>query len=350
MSGQDLETRATRCIEDIAQKDWDAFGRGHPFASYDWYRYGEHSMPDCPPYYVSVTRHGQTIARASFWLVRNEPLPLSDRLLRAGLKRFLAARPLLVCRSPLADSSGLILPDSQFRRESFERILAAAEEYGRSVNASFLVFDYLDPDQAGLEEWQDRFYQIQMAEPGTCLPITWDSFDQYLQDLSKTAWKDYRRHSNQARRMELAVTVRPAVDVDVEEALPLIRNVETRHGASPKPWARTILESAAGTGASWIEARALNQLVGCGLLLTDGDSRLATLLGLDYRLPYVYFQIMYAAIRVSISGGARLLRAGSGAYDFKRRLGFRTESNNHLRFAGQTWLLGRLGRWVPGLA
>lgn len=94
----------------------------------------------------------------------------------------------------------------------------------------------------------------------------------------------------------------------------------------------------------------LGQLVGCGLLLADGESRLATLLGLDYRIPYVYFQIMYAAIRDAISDGARLLRAGSGAYDFKRRLGFQTETNNHLRFSGQTWLLGRLGRLVTGLA
>jgi predicted N-acyltransferase len=346
----DFEVRAAHCIEDMDRETWDGFSSGRPFASHGWYRYGERAMPGCPPLYVSVFRRGEMIARASFWLVRDEPLPLPARLLRAGLRRFLAARPLLVCRSPLADASGLILPAAPHRQAALERILAAAEEFGRSAKASFLVFDYLDPRQAGLADWQAHFMQVQFSEPGTRLALVWDSFEDYLRGLSKPAWKDYRRQLNQARRNDLEVTTRPAADLDIEEALPLIRGVETRHGAPPKPWARTMLANASLNGATWIEARSKGRLAGCGLLLADGDARLATLLGLDYSVPYVYFQLMYAAIREAIAQGARLLRAGSGAYAFKHRLGFETEPNNQLRFAGQTRLLGQIGRLVAALA
>jgi len=350
MSGDNFETRAAHCVEEIGQENWNAFSDGRPFASYAWYLFGERSMPNCRPYYVSVIKDRQTIARASFWLIREEPLPVSSKLLRAGLANFLHARPLLVCRSPLADSSGLILPPSPYRREAFERILSMAEAYSRTVKASFLVFDYLDPAQADLEEWRNRFVRVQLSEPGTFLPITWNSFDQYLQSLSKTAWKDYRRQFNQASRMNLVITTRRPIDLNIAEILPLIRNVEARHGAPPKPWAGAMLESAAGINSSWIEARVEGRLVGCGLLLADGDDWLATLLGLDYNFPYVYFQIMYSAIRKAIEEGARLLRAGSGAYEFKRRLGFCLETNNNLRFAGQTRFLSQLGRLASRLA
>jgi len=344
MSGFGLEVRVNCHIEDIGEGNWDALSGARPFNGFRWYRYGERAMPDCPPFYVSVLSRGQTVGRASFWLVRNEPLPVSSRLLRSGLQRFLSLRPLLICRSPLADASGLIIPPGELSSAVFEQILSAAEEYGRSVKASFLVFDYLEPDQASMPEWQDRLIRIQMAEPGTGLPITWSSFEAYLKGLSKAAWKDYRRHLNQARRHDLVVTTSRDAKIDIDHALPLIRNVEARHGAAPKPWARNMLENLAGIDATWIQVSLKGRMVGCGLMLADGDARLATLLGLDYSVPYVYFQIMYAAISESIVQGARLLRAGSGAYEFKQRLGFVTETNNHLCFAGQTRLFSRLGQ------
>jgi hypothetical protein len=324
----DLAVQKVDHIADFDAHEWDALGAGNLFSSHAWHRYGEQAMTGCKPLYLVVRQDKQAVARASFWLVPNEPLPVGEigqpwnNLLRAFFHRW----PLLICRSPLADASGLALPDTPARDQALRAIVDAAQRYARSVHASYMIFDYLDAQQASLPGWPGKWSVMRLAEPGTCLPIIWDSYDQFLKDLPKSAWKDYRRQANQASRMGLQVSTDEPVNS--EEALPLIRSVERKHGSLPKPW---------------ITARIDGRLVGCGLLLHDNGVFLATLLGLDYTCSYVYFQILYRAIRETISQGGQMLRAGSGAYDLKQRLGLKIEDNNHLRFAGQNHLLGWLG-------
>ena len=94
----------------------------------------------------------------------------------------------------------------------------------------------------------------------------------------------------------------------------------------------------------WLTARIDDRLLGCGLLLGDGNARVLALLGLDYSVQYVYFQLLYAAVRSVIEEGMPVLYGGGGAYDLKQRLGFELEHNNHTVFAGRGWLLQSLGR------
>lgn len=339
----DLKIQAANRIVDLKADEWDALSASRPFSSHAWYRYGEQAMTGCSPLYLIVRQGGLPVARASFWLVPNEPLPTGeiakpwDSLLRAFLKRW----PLLICRSPLADTGGLVLPDTPVRDQALRAIIEAVRQFGRNARASYLIFDYLDAQQAGLSGWPGKWSVLRLSEPGTFLPIIWNSYDQFLNDLSKSAWKDYRRQANRAERMGLQVTT--GEPVNSGEALPLIRAVEQRHGSLPKPWAGDMLRCAEQVSSTWITARIEGRLVGCGLLLQDNGVFLATLLGLDYSCSYVYFQILYRAIRETISQGGRMLRAGSGAYDLKQRLGLQIEDNNHLRFAGQNQLLNWLG-------
>ncbi len=345
MSRYDLEVLATDCIEEIGQENWDSLSAGRAFASYSWYRFGERAMAGSTPLYICVSHFGAAVARATFWLVRDEPLPLTPGPLRSALHAFLYRRPLLICRSPIASTSGLILPDTPMRKAALDTILEAAREYGRKMRASFVVFDYLSPDLAGLAEWPSSMAPAALDEPGTTLPVRWESFAAYLKGMSKSAWKDYRRQHNQADRLGLEIRVSGKVD-EIEAALPLIRAVERRHNSSPNPWARAILENAASDSATWITAWVGSRLAGCGLLLADSGVLLATLLGLDHEIPYVYFQIVYQAIQQAIEQGARALRAGTGAYELKQRLGFQIEANNSLRFSGQGRFLNWAGRLV----
>lgn len=336
----------------MGEEVWDRLSGTRPFASYRWYRYGERAMEDCTPLYVCVSRRGEAVARASFWLVRNEPLPLQPGPLRGALHAFLRVKPLLVCRSPVADASGLVLPgadaDPALRGPALRAILETARAYGRRAGASFLMFDYLSPEQTALAEWPGELVAMTLAEPGTCLPVAWESYEAYLKSLSKSAWKDYRRQHNQAERRGVEIRTSLAVDAaEMDDALRLIHGVEARHGAPQKPWARAMLANAAqAAAATWITARVAGRLVGCGLLLADQGVHLATLLGLEEGEPYVYFQIVYRAIRQAIESGAQALRAGSGAYELKQRLGFQIEANNYLRFSGQGRLLGWAGKFA----
>lgn len=342
-----FEIQTAHSVEEIGQAEWDALGDSRPFSSYDWYSYGERAMTGSTPFYVSVLDGGEPIARASFWLVRDEPMPVQSPVVRRSLQAFLRARPLLICRAPLADSSGLFLPEPPRRQPALQAILEAARDYARSVSASFLVCDYLSPQESALADWPDGWRPVRMDEPGTCLPITWDSFEAYKKSLSRSAWKDYRRETNQAARLNLTMTAEPRVAPLPDAVLPLIRSVEQKHSATPKPWARAMLENAARLPSIWVSAcidsSQEQKLVGCGLLLSDRGVYIATLLGLDYTYSYVYFHIFYRAIQSVIEQGGRMLRAGSGAYEFKQRLGFTIEENNHLNFAGQSRMLSFLG-------
>jgi hypothetical protein len=69
----------------------------------------------------------------------------------------------------------------------------------------------------------------------------------------------------------------------------LIQNVERQHHAAPKLTARAILEHAHEVPSTWLTAECGERLVGCGLLLRDGESCFLTLLGLDYDVRFAYF-------------------------------------------------------------
>jgi hypothetical protein len=345
MIGMDLSVEVAHGIDGIDAQAWDTLSAGRAFSSFAWYQYGERAMTGCRPLYIIVRQGARWVARGSFWLIPNEPLPTGSiaQPWSSAIQACMRAWPLLICRSPFGDTSGLILPEPPLRGAALQAILAAARDFARSARASFLVFDYLDAQQSGLPDWPERWTSLQLADPGTVLPITWDSYDAYLQSLSKSAWKDYRRQANQAARMRLEVSAGEPVG-SLTESLPLIRAVEQVHGSLPKPWAEAMLQNAVMLPSTWITARIDERLVGCGLLLQDRGVFLATLLGLDYTCSYVYFQILYRAIRETICQGGCQLRAGSGAYALKQRLGLQLEGNNYLRFAGQNRLLNGLGR------
>jgi hypothetical protein len=132
------------------------------------------------------------------------------------------------------------------------------------------------------------------------------------------------------------------------EALPLIRTVEGRHAAAAKPWAAAMLSKAGMIRSAWLEARVEDRLAGCGLVVEDQGVQMTTLLGLDYRVPYAYFQLVYAALRHAFDSGARILRGGSGAYELKERLGFTRENCNHTVLAGNGPLFQRISRMAAG--
>ena len=98
-------------VDEIDQELWDHLSQGQPFASYQWYCFGEKVLQDNHPVYIILTHEEKAVARATFWLMKEEPLPLSPGITHILLRTILRRRPLMVCRSPIAgNTSGLILP------------------------------------------------------------------------------------------------------------------------------------------------------------------------------------------------------------------------------------------------
>lgn len=330
-SASDFDIQILHHVGDVVPEAWESLSRGRPFQSQRWYAFGESILADSPFFYIVGSLAGRPTARAAFWLVREEPLPL-PKPLRALLMPILRRRPLLICRSPLANASGLILPDGPERAAALESLLSAALTVAREHACSFLLFDFIEA--AELERgWPPALRVASVADPGTWMPFQWDSLDAYLAAGNKDDRQHYKRTLRKASELGIRVQHRRRV-TDPGEALALIRNVEARHGAAPSPWVKGLLERLPEADGSFLEARIGDRLVGCGALLYDGEAQLATALGLAEETPYVYFALVYASLQEACERRVRLLRWGSGAYEVKRRLGFRLETNNHTVLTG----------------
>ncbi len=338
----DFDIEIVHSVQKVGQTAWDCLGKGQPFTSYRWYCFGEAVLVNNIPIYIILSQKGKAMARATFWLTRQEPLPIESKVVRGLVQTMIRHWPLLVCRSPLASTSGLILPDPPLRETALRTILQVAQNQAQQYGASFLVFDYLASYETGWQGWLDNFISTEVPDPGTRLVINWSNFESYVRGLTKRMRKSYRRHCRLANELDITTTSHSKVITPLDKAMVLIRNVEKRHNSSPNPWVRGMLEHASMVDSTWLTAHINGKLVGCELMLGDKGTRFLTALGLDYSVQYVYFKLGYEDINCAIKDEVQILRGGSGAYDVKRRLGFELEDNNYVVFTPSKPVL----RWV----
>ena len=345
MSSSSFDVQIAHSVEEIGHEAWDAAAGNRPFASHRWYHFGETVQAGDTPVYIILRRQGDVMARATFWLKRREAVPIVSKSARALATAILRRWPLLVCRTPIADASGLLLPESSFREAALKTIIEVAREEAGRHHASFLLFDYLHQNDAAWSAWPAAFTPLVIADPGTRLTITWPDFESYLQQLSRSTRNDYRRSSHRAADLGLEIRCHATVSVP-DQALALIKNVARHHNSPITPSARAILANASLVEATWLTVETGEKLVACGLLLADGNTGFLTLLGRDYSVKFAYFQLVYAAIHRAIESGVQVLWAGSGAYELKQRLGFELVRNNYVTFSTGNpqlrWLARRL--------
>jgi predicted N-acyltransferase len=348
-----FDIQVAHSVEEIGQEAWDRLGGGRPFASYRWYRYGETVLADDVPIYIVLSHQGEPVARGTFWLRRREQLPISSRIVRLLIETILSRWPLLTCQSPLLEASGLILPQDPTLRDRAVAIIAqVAQEQARGYRASFVACDYLEAHEARSAGWPDAFVTTEFQNPGTYLIIKWPDFERYYEHLSTSTRAQYRRNCNRAADLNIEVShhpmTQPLDEATLNEAVEQIWSVERRHNSAPTPWAHRMLEYAYMVDTNWLRAEIEGRMVGCFIVLGDGNTRKMTLMGRDYNVRYVYFQLIYTAIRCAIEAGVRVLWGGSGVYGMKQKFGFQLASNNHAVFAGTGPLLCALGRMVAG--
>jgi predicted N-acyltransferase len=322
-----LKVTVYKSIQEIDPAVWDQVAASRGFQSHRWYTFGERVMQDSPPTYLIAWDGDTPIACAALFKITNEPLPL-PKIARQFMSSILQRRPLLVCRSPLADTSALLLPGEPARDEALASLAQAAQDEFKKQRCSFLVFDFLLTEQLNYTAWPTGYEKITVSEPGTYMPIIWDSFEEYLEAGNKQDRQHYRRSLKQAEENGLVLSKHTAVS-DVETAMKLIDDVSIWHGSAPNPWTRKMLENFSMVDGTWLEIRKDGNLVGCGAVLRDNQFQIATALGLEDDVPGGYFLLLYSALQEAFEHKVRLVRFGSGAYDVKRRMGFHLEDTNH---------------------
>ena len=322
-----LSVRRYTSIHETKPAVWDQLAGGQGFQSFHWYAFGEKVMSDCSALYLIVWSGETPVAGAALFKIKNEPLPVPS-FFRKPLAFYFNRHPLLVCRSPLADTSALLLPDDTALDEALAKLAEAAQNEYKKQACSFLIFDYLAKKETEYPAWPKNLKSLTVSDPGTYMPITWKSFEEYLQSGTKKDRQHYKRSLKQAEESGLQLTKHKAVP-DIKAALNLIHNVSAKHGTAPNPWTRNLLEMFSMVDGTWLEVRKENSLVCCGAVLRDNYFQLASSIGMDSETPGAYFLLLYAALQDAFEHNIRFVRLGSGAYDVKRRLGFELEDKNH---------------------
>jgi len=342
-----LLVKTYKSIDEIPPDIWNTVAANRGFQSHNWYSFGERVMHDCPPTYLIAWNGDQPIASAALYKIKNEPLPLPE-VARQFMSSILNRRPLLMCRSPLADTSALLLPGEPLRDEVLPLLASAAQDEFKKQRCSFLVFDFLLTEQLKYPSWPSGYEAITVSEPGTFMPMEWESFEAYLKSGNKKDREQYKRTFKETADNGIELSRHKSVP-DVEAALKLINNVAIWNGSAPSPWTRSLLENfSLLSDSTWIELRKENQLVGCCAVLRDNKFQLTTSMGLEDDVPGGYFVLLYAALQDAFENKARLIRFGSGSYDVKRKLGLRLENTNHAMITMAGIMARAAKRLAPG--
>jgi predicted N-acyltransferase len=345
-----LDVQVVNSVSQVDQTSWDELGERQAFSSYQWYQFGETVMDDCLPVYIIVSKNGIPVGRATFWVINNEPIPIPQNPFRGVIQRaaqsLLHAYPLFACRSPLSNMTGLVLPQTSEREEVLATIIQAAKKEAKSHSCSFILFDNLEREAYDFT-WLPEAIKYVIPDPGSVLEITWRDYEDYLKSLTPKTRKNYRRYLRYADGENIAIrTLRGLDDKQMREASDLLANVDKRFQQIPSPWFVKMLRHFPLVGGTMLAAEMDGRMVGCELLLKDGDEQFVTALGLDYSVQNVYFLLGYADIRLAIEQGARRLHWGSGAFEAKERMGFEPEYNNHVVYLG----VGKIAKWIGRLA
>lgn len=338
-----LSVKTISSIHQIDAKLWNQLSGGKPFQSYEWYVFGEQVMSDCLPIYLLAYDGDTLIARASLWLMRNEPVPQMLGRLRKAAAAIFKRWPLLICRSPLSYTTGLAFRDCDRQQDILSEFASAALQIARNQQASFLIFDYLS--KSNIHDWPEYFSAIANIDPGTVMENRWKSMDEYLASGNKKDRQHYKRVMREAEKSGIKIE-RHGLAENINAVLPLIRNVERDHGALPNPWAFQMLENLQMVNSTFLTATMDERLVGCGLIFENNDAQMTSMLGLEKDIPYVYFMLVYESLRMAFEHKVRLLRWGSGAYDVKQRLGFSFEDNGSLVFAAVHPFVQKAIQWL----
>lgn len=325
-----LKVDVFHSIHEIKPEIWNRIVSGRGFQSHNWYAFGERAMADAKPTYL-ITSDGDTpVAGAALFKVHNEPLPL-PAIAREFMASIFKHKPLLACRSPLADTSALLLPGEPMRDEALAVLARAAQDQFKKQNCSFLLFDYLLTEQLRYA-WPKGFEPLTVSEPGTYMALEWQSFNEYLESGNQKDRQEYKKSVKDAEDSGLVLSKRKSVS-EIDAALQLIRNVSIWHGSAPNPWMRGLLENFSLIDGVWLELHKEGKLVGCGAVVRDNQFQLVTALGLEDDVPGGYFYLLHAALQDAFENKMRLVRFGAGAYDVKRKLGLHLEDTNHAMVA-----------------
>jgi len=318
------QLRSYSSILEIDPAAWHSLTQNAPFQDYQWHRFCEEIYHQTPHFYVTFEESdGTLVACASLWVYGEQvSLPIASKTIQWAAQKMIRHSPVVACEIPLAQFSSIHLAAGVDPANILPPLTEFTEELARQNRASFVYFnDTVFP--TGQNPQVDRLwfpnYVPYEFPPEYYLPIEWPDFSNYLASRSPSTQKDYRRHLNRTKDVQLSVG---EISQPIAPILELIQNVNEKHGNPETFWAEAAIKHQHLVNGTWITATLHGRLVGCGLLVGNEGNHRLLLLGMDYEVWGIYFRMMYTAIETAINQGTKRLFAGTGSAQFKSNLGF----------------------------
>ncbi len=336
-----MEFKLFEGIHTIDPHIWNQAARGYPFAGWIWCQYGEQNHGRKGHYLVAFDGD-QPVGGAIFWVINDEPIPSTNRIVQSLFAHYLRARPLVVCRTALhTNHTGLLLPANPVQCERvLTEIRRTAVDLVRQQHGSFFLADFLS--SAEIDYPWNNFYRLEnFLNDGTCLNVKWDTFDGYLASLKSISKKTFKNIRNNTRLAQnCGITLSAARQISSPDPILHLIAIQRKHYQmvfNPAEIRRTIeaLSHLPEINYRWIMAYCDDRLVACELLLFDEENRTATvaLYAGDHQTKYAYFLLSYEDIRCCIEDlRAKIIFYGSHSYEFKHRMGFENDLRNNLVF------------------
>jgi uncharacterized protein len=268
----------------------------------------------------------------------DEVLAVDPASLRAGATAsdYHRLLPTLLCGARQAGPARLLCA-ANTRTQRYDhalRLLADAEEQGRSFGASSATLLYVDEDDHALRcALVDRGWLALPNASRHVLEIRWHDFEGYLACLSGARRNAVRRERRRLTDAGVTCTVVPLMETDLTELALLERNLKHRYGiprsADDLQAALERLSRAGGPRAIVVRAHAQETTRGFLVLLRWRDELYARNVGFDYqfqdqtRTALYYEVVFYALAEWASTHGVRQIHYGIESDDAKRSRGCR---------------------------
>ena len=352
-----MEIQTIIGIENVDADQWHTLTEGHPYTTVEWYRFGQ-AVVKKKGYYLIVTHNGEAIAGASLRVVPQLLQSTGNNILDRFLRWYFAHNPQLIMQSPYGTNhKGLFLPpDKALAQQALKLILQASKRVLKQVGGSFLIMDYLEPDDLSYD-WQDCLVLDGFMEESTKLALPYETYDEYklaMKAIKQRNWKNIKHNTRYAHDAGIVVT-------HTKEAPDKTIVIKLRHEQMEKYDIDTegvftdalydcvlMLDS-----TSWLIAEQNGHVVAVECILYDKrtGTYAPTLFGRDQSVDYTYFLMYYRAIETAIETlNAKIMIGDSRAEHVKVRLGFVADKRNNIvvypRSRIARWLLKRIVNMV----
>lgn len=329
--------------------EWDRLAGDNAFATYGWLLTVETcSRGRIEPLYFVHREHGVAVANAVCYVAsRSDDVETLDHMIygratRAARALRLSFLPGLVCGPALGYGwhigldSGLTAADAdRVRGIMIDAMEAAARD--RRLEVSFVhVMDH----ERGLQRFlRERRYLQCSNVPVAVLDVRWESFDAYLEHLSKRTRTEFRRQIKHNRAAGTVIDIRAPTRGHDRRALELIDANNRKHSglqfALNEGCFASFDEHMDGRARLFAATKAEALTAAC-LVLRQGTCAYAVAVGVDQERAgddYTYFHLAYnSTIADAIGSGVTRLYYGRGLYEVKLRRGCSLEN---------TWVYSR---------